>query len=78
MLPKGGEVAVDAPQTPREAARYRIESTHSTSPAPRPDMKGWLHFARHAEEAGIESVLISFSRYEPDPLLVSCALGGAT
>src|SRR5262249_31731787 len=32
----------------------------------------------HAEQAGIESVLISFSRYEPDPLLVSCALGRAT
>ena len=78
MLPKGGEVAVDAPQTPQEAARYRIESTNSASLAPRPDMKGWLHFARHAEEAGIESVLISFSRYEPDPLLVSCALGRAT
>ncbi len=78
MLPKGGEVAVDAPQTAKEAARYRIESTSSTSPAPRPDMKGWPHFARHAEEAGIDSVLISFSRYEPDPFLVSCALGQAT
>ena len=78
MLPKGGEVVVDGPQTPRAAARYRIESIESTSPAPRPDMPGWVHFARHAEEAGIESVLISFSRYEPDPFLVSCALGRAT
>src|SRR5262245_26949006 len=78
MLPKGGEVSVDAPQTPQQAARYRIESTSSSSLAPRPDMRGWLHFARHAEDAGIDSVLISFSRYEPDPLLVSCALGGAT
>ena len=78
MLPKGGEVAIDAPQTAREAARYRILSTSSTSPAPRPDMRGWVHFARHAEEAGIDSVLISFSRYEPEPLLVSCALGRAT
>src|SRR2546425_9133308 len=78
MLPKGGEVDVDATQTPREAARYRIMSTSSASPAPRPDMKGWLHFARRAEEAGIDSVLISFSRYEPDPLLVSCALGCST
>src|SRR5205085_12043618 len=26
---------------------------------------------------GIESVLISFSRYEPDPFLVACALGQA-
>jgi len=78
MLPKGGEVAVGAPQTPQEAARYRIESTSSTSPASRPDMKGWVHFTRHAEEAGIESVLVALNRYEPDPLMLSCALGQAT
>src|SRR2546430_5481589 len=78
MLPKGGEVAVDRPQTAREAARYRILSTRGDTAAPRPDMEGWGHFARHAEEAGIDSVLISFSRYEPDPLVVSCALGQAT
>ena len=78
MLPKGGEVAVGANQTPQDAARYRIQSTQSDSPAPRPDMKGWVHFARHAEEAGINSLLISFSRYEPDPFVVSCALGQAT
>jgi alkanesulfonate monooxygenase len=41
-------------------------------------MEGWMHFAERAEEAGIESVLISFSRYEPDPFMVSCALGQAT
>ena len=75
MLPKGGEVAL---RTAREAARYRILSTSSDSHAPRPDMEGWVRFARHAEEAGIESILISFSRYEPDPFLVSCALGQAT
>ncbi|MGH8468533.1 MAG: LLM class flavin-dependent oxidoreductase [Gammaproteobacteria bacterium] len=78
MLPKGGEVAVHTPQTAQAAARYRIQSTSSTSAAPRPDMEGWVHFAQHAEEAGIESVLISFSRYEPDPFVVSCALGQAT
>src|SRR5215210_7629431 len=78
MLPKGGEVSVCRPQTAQAAARYRIESTGSTSPAPRPDMEGWGHFARRAEEAGIDSVLISFSRYEPDPFMVSCALGQAT
>src|SRR5208283_1172971 len=78
MLPKGGEVDVDTRQTPQAAARYRIQSTSSTSPASRPDMDGWIHFARRAEEAGIESVLISFSRYEPDPFMVSCALGRAT
>src|SRR5215212_1720302 len=77
MLPKGGEVARDGNQSPREAARYRIESMQSTSPAVRPDLKGWTHFAHHAEEAGIDSVLISFSRYEPDPFLIACALGQA-
>lgn len=77
MLPKGGEVALGVPQTPREAARYRIESMRADSPAPRPDMTGWTHFARQAEESGIESVLISFSRYEPDPFVVACALGQA-
>jgi alkanesulfonate monooxygenase len=61
-----------------EAVRYRLESTKRGSLAPVPDMSGWVHFAQHAEEAGIESVLISFSRYEPDPFLVSCALGRAT
>jgi len=77
MLPKGGEVSVATPQTPLEAARYRIEY-NSAYPAPRPDMDGWSYFARCAEEAGIDSVLISFSRYEPDPFVVSCALGQAT
>ena len=77
MLPKGGEVRLDGRQTPLEAARYRIESMSTASPAPKPDLKGWTHFARCAEDAGIESVLISFSRYEPDPFLVSCALGQA-
>lgn len=78
MLPKGGEVVVGARQTVQQAARYRIQSTSSDSPALRPDLAGWVHFAQHAEEAGIDSVLISFSRYEPDPLVVSCALGQRT
>ena len=73
MLPKGGEVALDGQQSPREAARYRIESMSTASPAPKPDLAGWAHFARHAEAAGIEQVLISFGRYEPDPFLVACA-----
>src|ERR1044072_1659638 len=77
MLPKGGEGALDGQQSPREAARYRIESMQSPSPAVRRDLTGWTHFARPAEDAGIDSVLISFSRYEPDPFLVACALGQA-
>ncbi len=75
MLPKGGEVAMESA---RAAARYRIESTGRSSPASAVDMPGWVRFARQAEESGIDSVLISFSRYEPDPLLVACALGRET
>jgi alkanesulfonate monooxygenase len=78
MLPKGGEVKQEGQQTPYEAARYRIMSTSSTSIAPQPDVEGWTYFARRAEEAGIDSLLISFSRHEPEPLLISCALGLAT
>lgn len=78
MLPKGGEVIAEGRQTPREATRYRVESVREDSPSARPDVPGWKRFARAAEEAGIESVLISFSRYEPDPFMVACALGAVT
>jgi alkanesulfonate monooxygenase len=78
MLPKSGEVVVRGTQTPREAARFRVESTQVDSPAAKPAMEGWVHFAQHAEAAGIESVLVALNRYEPDPLMISCALGLAT
>lgn len=78
MLPKGGEVREIGTQTAKEAARYRLEAHHPTSPAPRPDQKGWTYFAKTAEAAGIDSLLISFSRYEPEPILVACALGQVT
>lgn len=78
MLPKGGEVSLNGPQTPRDAAHYRLASTRDGSPAPVPDIPGWTHFGRCAEEAGIESLLVSFSKYEPDPILVSAALGQTT
>jgi alkanesulfonate monooxygenase len=73
MLPKGGEVAM---KTAQETSR--VLTTMRTSPAALPDMENWLTFARSAEEAGIESVLLSFSRYEPDTILIACALGRAT
>ncbi|HUP60925.1 MAG TPA: LLM class flavin-dependent oxidoreductase [Thermoanaerobaculia bacterium] len=78
MLPKSGEVVPGATQSPLEAMQYRVASVDPGSPAPRPEMDGWIFFSQHAEAAGIDSVLISFSRYEPDPFLVSCALGRAT
>jgi alkanesulfonate monooxygenase len=73
MMPKGGEVAM---KTVQETSR--VATTKSTSPAALPDMEGWVQFARNAEAAGIESVLLSFSRYEPDTVFVACAVGRAT
>jgi alkanesulfonate monooxygenase len=59
-------------------ATSRVLTTERSSPCAQPDMEGWLRFASHAEDAGIESVLLSFSRYEPDTLMVACAVGRAT
>ena len=73
MLPKGGEVGM---KTAQETSR--VLTTKSTSKASLPDMEGWVKFSRCAEEAGIESVLMSFSRYEPDTLVIASALGQST
>lgn len=59
-------------------ATSRVLTTARSSPCARPDLEGWLRFARCAEQAGIESVLLSFSRYEPDTLMIACAMGRAT
>jgi len=72
MFPKGGEVGM---KTAQETSR--VLTTKRRSPAALPDMEGWTKFARSAEEAGIESVLLSFSRYEPDTILIACAVGQA-
>jgi alkanesulfonate monooxygenase len=73
MMPKGGEVGMKtAPET------SRVATTQANSPAALPDMAGWIRFARCAEDAGIESVLLSFSRYEPDTMMVACAMGQVT
>jgi alkanesulfonate monooxygenase len=73
MFPKGGEVAM---KTARETSR--VLTTKSMSPAAMPDMDGWVRFASSAEAAGINSVLLSFSRYEPDTFAITCAVGRAT
>src|ERR1043166_6354862 len=73
MLPKGGEVGM---KTAQETSR--VATTQASSPAALPDMEGWVRFARCAEEAGIEGVLLSFSRYEPDTIFVASAVGQAT
>ena len=75
MLPKGGEVAVE---TAKATAAYRTRCYERASPARQPDMNGWGRFVRSAEEAGIDSVLISCGPYEPDSLLTACALGQET
>lgn len=63
-------------KTAQEASRALTNK--STSRAGIPDMAGWAQFAHAAEEAGIDSVLISFSRYEPDTLMMAAALGQVT
>src|SRR5499427_8951887 len=73
MFPKGGEVAM---KTAQETSR--VATTMSSSPAALPDMEGWVRFATAAEQAGIESTLLSFSRYEPDTFLIACAVGRET
>lgn len=73
MMPKGGEVGM---KTAQETSR--VATTKASSPAALPDMEGWTRFARCAEDAGIESVLLSFSRYEPDTILIACAVGQVT
>jgi alkanesulfonate monooxygenase len=73
MMPKGGEVAMLTPQETN-----RVLTTKESSPAAMPDMEGWTRFGRAAEDAGIESVLLSFSRYEPDTIVVATAMGMAT
>src|ERR1044072_4748506 len=73
MMPKGGEVGM---KTAQETSR--VATTQAHSPAALPDMEGWTRFARGAEGAGIESVLLSFSRYEPDTIFVACAMGQVT
>ena len=58
--------------------RYRALSSRKdarSSPAFRLDLEGWKRFAPVAEQAGIELALISFSCFEADPMLISCALG---
>jgi alkanesulfonate monooxygenase len=76
MLPKAGEVT--ATRTPLEARRYRVAAVADDSPARHPDFGGWLQWARRAEDAGIDSTLVCFNRYEPDPFIVASALGMAT
>src|SRR3954453_4601635 len=73
MLPKGGEMSMTSPQ-----ATSRVLTTETSSPCGQPDMGAWLQFARCAEQVGIESVLLSFSRYEPDTMMVACAVGRGT
>lgn len=73
MFPKGGEIAM---KTAQETSR--VLTNKSDSPAGVPDMDNWVEFSCLAEDLGIDSVLLSFSRYEPDTFLIACALGRAT
>jgi alkanesulfonate monooxygenase len=43
-----------------------------------PDIKSQVEFCRSAEACGIDSLLVAFGYYMPDPILLSAALGLAT
>ena len=74
MLPKGGEVALDGRQTPRSGTvSHRVDANDVARAAAGRRRLDALCASRG--RGGIESVLISFSRYEPDPFVVACALG---
>src|SRR5262245_7251738 len=73
MFPKGGEIGMKTVQETN-----RVLTTKADSPAALPDLQGWLKFAQSAEEVGIDSVLLSFSRYEPDTFFIACAVGQLT
>ena len=75
MLPQAGEGRC---ATAAESARYRVGQTRHGSGAATPDLQDWVQFAQTAERAGLESVLISISRHEPDPLVIATALGCST
>ena len=61
MLPKGGVMGMTSVH-----ATSRVLTTERSSPCARPDMDAWIRFAGHAEESGIESLLLSFSRYRSE------------
>lgn len=43
-----------------------------------PDLVAQIHFCRHAERCGMDSLLIDFGFAKPDPILLATALGVAT
>ena len=67
MLPQVGEM------THLETAPASISGSGFT--ANQSDFEDWVRFSQHAEATGIESVLLYFDNYDPDPLMVACALG---
>ncbi|HEX4964109.1 MAG TPA: LLM class flavin-dependent oxidoreductase [Thermoanaerobaculia bacterium] len=71
MLAKGGEATGGVEAGARIVARERRD-------AGLPDLEHRTAFCRQAEACGIDSVLMSFSYYEPDTLLLAAALGLAT
>jgi alkanesulfonate monooxygenase len=66
-LPQGGELS--------NASRAHQASLAAVG---RPDLEAQIHFARAAERAGIDSLLVDFGWSKPDPVLLATAVGLAT
>jgi alkanesulfonate monooxygenase len=64
--------SLSAAGDPLRAARARAEQSGV------PDVDAHLHFCRHAERCGIESLLTAYGFHRPDPIVLAAALGSRT
>jgi alkanesulfonate monooxygenase len=72
MLVKGGE---SAQERTTSASRILLSDLAATG---LPDLPARFDFCRCAEESGIDSVLVPFGWYEPDPILLIALLARGT
>lgn len=61
-----------------EKANASRASNQRASETGLPDLESQIEFCRSAEACGIDSLLVAFGYYMPDPMLLSAALGLAT
>ncbi|HEY6252883.1 MAG TPA: LLM class flavin-dependent oxidoreductase [Candidatus Angelobacter sp.] len=61
-----------------ETAHMAMADQATASAIGLPDPKAQIGFCRHAEECGIDSLLVDFGFAKPDPMLLAAILGQAT
>lgn len=63
---------------PAKSAEKSVGEKYDPQELGLPDVETDLNFCRRAQESGIESLLMAFGYYRPDPILLATALGMAT